>query len=172
MATDLRILILALALAGAAFGASVRAALERAPKENDGLLTEVRAIRAELQQGIQAQLLIARLHEEEQRINNLTGRLETARQAIATLQARQQRMNRQLTQAERNVELGTTSPQDLPGVEASVRALRRLLAEGEQEGKQLEAQESELAGQLATEQARWTDFNNRLDELERRLLTQ
>ena len=171
MATDLRILVLALALAGAAFGASVRAALERAPTENDGLLTEVRAIRAELQQGIQAQLLIARLQEEEQRINNLTGRLETVRRSIATQLAGQQRMTRQLTQAERNVELGNTSPENLPGVEGNIRALKRLLAEGEQEGKQLEAQEAELTEQLATEQARWAGFNNRLDELERRLST-
>jgi hypothetical protein len=76
-----------------------------------------------------------------------------------------------LTQAERNVELGTTAPEDLPGVEASVRALKRLLADGEQEVKQLEIQENQLTGQLDTERARWADFNNRLDELERRLST-
>jgi hypothetical protein len=69
------------------------------------------------------------------------------------------------------VELGTTSPENLPGVEGNIRALKRLLAEGEQEGKQLEAQEAELTEQLATEQARWAGFNSRLDELERRLST-
>jgi hypothetical protein len=78
-------------------------------------------------------------------------------------------MTRQLTQAERNLELATIPPEDLPAVEGSIRSLKRLLAEGEQEGKQLEAQEAELTGQLATEQTRWDDFNKRLDELERHL---
>ena len=171
MATDFRILLVAVVSAGVVLGASAHAALQHAPSANDDLLTEVRAIRADLQQGIQAQLLVARLQDEEQRITNLTGRLETGRGSIATQLAGQQRMTRQLTQAERNVQLGTPAPEDLPGVEASVRALKRLLAEGEQQVKQLETQENELTGQLAAEQARWVDFNNRLDELERRLST-
>ena len=171
MATDSRILLLAVVSAGVVLGASAHAALQHAPSGSDDLLTEVRAIRADLQQGIQAQLLVARLQDEEQRINSLTGRLETVRRSIATQVAGQQRMTRQLAQAESNVELGTTAPEDLPRVEASVRALKRLLVEGEQEVKQLEIQENELTGQLDTEHARWADFNNRLDELERRLST-
>jgi len=38
-----------------------------------------------------------------------------------------------------------------------------------QRSQELQAQESALSGQLASEQSRWLDFNSRLDEIEREI---
>jgi hypothetical protein len=127
-------------LVGLGFVASAHAARQHASNPDDDLLTEVRAIRLELQ-----------------------------RRSITTHQLGQQAMTKQLGQVEKDAQLGTTRPEDLRAVDGSIHELKRLVAESEQEGKDLEAQNAELTQQLATEQARWADFNNRLDELERHL---
>jgi chromosome segregation ATPase len=158
---------------GTTFVGSAHSPQAAAPQ--DDLLTEVRAIRSELKQvagsSIRAQLLVARLQMQEQRINILSGRLAEVRRSLSSHRPGQETMSRQLQQFERGVQLGTTPADEQRGVDGSIRELRRLVAEGEQEEKELQAQEAELTGQLATEQSRWAEINNRLDDLERQLPT-
>ena len=57
----------------------------------------------------------------------------------------------------------------LASLQNECRALARTIRQADQEQQQLEAQETEVVNQLATEQSRWVDFNSRLDEIERQL---
>ena len=50
-----------------------------------------------------------------------------------------------------------------------VRALKLQLEQGQKREQDLRAQEAAASGTLAAEQSRWTDFNARLDALERSL---
>jgi chromosome segregation ATPase len=50
-----------------------------------------------------------------------------------------------------------------------IRALKLQLEQGQKREQDLRAQESAASGTLAAEQSRWTDFNARLDALERSL---
>src|SRR5207244_7564289 len=52
-----------------------------------------------------------------------------------------------------------------------IRSLRLQIEQGQAREDELRAQESALASTVAGEQARWTEFNQRLDALERSLST-
>ena len=135
------------------------------------LLTEVRGLRDALEQmasaGPRIQLFVSRLQLQEARMNNMIKRLETVRESLASEQ-------RELANGQEMVkrfesELATaTGPareeltQVLPGRRREVVDHRTTVA-------RLTAEESQLAADLATEQGRWTDINQRLDELERAL---
>jgi hypothetical protein len=54
-------------------------------------------------------------------------------------------------------------------VDAQVRENKASLAQARLTEQQLRGQESELSGVIAGEQSRWSDFNARLDEIERSL---
>ena len=53
--------------------------------------------------------------------------------------------------------------------EGELAGLKGPLAQMRQRSQELLAQESALAGQLASEQSRWMDFNSRLDDIEREI---
>ena len=62
-------------------------------------------------------------------------------------------------------------PAEFPRAEfdSVVSNLKRTAAQYHDAEQQLRAEETQLAGEIANEQNRWQDFNNRLDELERSL---
>jgi septal ring factor EnvC (AmiA/AmiB activator) len=53
--------------------------------------------------------------------------------------------------------------------ESNVSQMRRRLADQQAREEQLRAQQRDLENALSAEQARWSEFNSRLDELERAL---
>lgn len=59
------------------------------------------------------------------------------------------------------------SPEQRRDCEANMTMRKQQLADQETREQQLRNQESGLANALSAEQARWSDFNARLDELER-----
>ena len=54
-------------------------------------------------------------------------------------------------------------------MEREAQSMKAPMTQMRQRSQELLAQESALAGQLATEQSRWIDFNSRLDEIEREI---
>jgi chromosome segregation ATPase len=78
-------------------------------------------------------------------------------------------MSSQLKRAEEALRAPMVTSEQRKGLEANVSVLTEMLTASEQQERQLQTQESELASQLAAEQNRWVDFNSRLDELERQL---
>jgi hypothetical protein len=150
------------------------------------LLAEVRALRADLAQanqtGVRAQLLMARVQLQEQRVmyfdrrraelaTRTTEAAERTRQAAAAVTDAEERL--------RQIRAGTMVPgMQIPKdqIEGMVkmfesqiekhRADAQAAADFEQ---RMRIEEAEVQSALAGEQGRWSDFNARLDELERAL---
>jgi len=161
-------IVLALAFVRVGHAQSTPAALT-----NDPLLAEVRGLRAELHQAsgvsIRAQLLVARVQLQEQRIIALNGQLADvqrqldAQEAAAVAPAEQVK---RLEEAARGGSHTADQQRDIDGVLAAAKAT---LAQMERAIGQLRRRQSDLLNAVATEQNRWSEFNGRLDELERQL---
>ena len=135
----------------------------------DQLLAEVRALRVELNQAagasIRAQLFVARLQLQEQRVNAVTRELADVQSRLASTQQGLVSMRERLAATEEGQ--ARLPPEDRS--DDQVKALRLQLEQGQSREQDLRAQESALAGAATAEQSRWVDFNNRLDTLEQSL---
>jgi hypothetical protein len=138
------------------------------------LVSEVRALRADMaaasRNQLRAQVLLGRVQMQEQRLAYLDKQRSDAAAAIM--------MQSQMTSALRGpfgARADTDSCSKMPNAdarndcEANVTMMRRQLAEQEAREQQLRTHESELTDALSAEQARWSEFNSRLDEFERTL---
>jgi len=140
---------------------------------SDELLSEVRGLRADVQQAarisLRAQLLVGRLQLQEQRINVITGRLVEVRRLIGVTQSGQIPLAGELRRFEEALRNGNIPADERKDVEDQIPSLKAQFAQMQREEQQLRLQETDLAAEVATEQGRWLDFNSRLDELERLL---
>ena len=137
------------------------------------LVSEVRALRADMaaasRNQLRAQLLLGRVQMQEQRL----AYLDKQRAEVTNMIMVQGQMTSALRGGPGNQ---TGNPcgnmptaEQRRDCEANVAQMRRQLAEQEAREQQLRAAESELTNALSAEQARWSDFNSSLDELERAL---
>ena len=119
---------------------------------------------------LRAQMLLGRVQMQEQRLAYLDKqRADTAAAAMAQSQM--------MSMFQGSMPPGDTSPcEAVPGgpdakrdCEANFTARRRQLADQQSRIQQLQQQETDLTNALQTEQARWSEFNSRLDELEQGL---
>jgi predicted nucleic acid-binding Zn-ribbon protein len=168
-------LIVAGLAAGAALRGGVSAQGPQGPQERDvlpALLTEVRGLRAAMERmasaGPRVQLALGRLQLQEQRVNNLLRRLETARASLANVQRDDEGMRRGLAGMEESLK-SMTEPAQIKGVEQELRAIKERLPGLAAEVQRLQVEESGIVQEIVTEQGRWTDINQRLEELERTL---
>ncbi len=140
-----------------------------AKTSSDELLAEVRALRAEINQAastsIRAQLFVARLQLQEQRVNAVARQLADVQNRLALAQQGQAVMRDRLTATEEGQARLPLEDRS----EDEIRALTLQLEQGQSREQELRAQESALSSAAAAEQTRWTDFNDRLDALERSL---
>ena len=140
---------------------------------NDPLLAEVRGLRADLHQAagasIRAQLLVARLQLQEQRIAVLSGQLAEIRRQLTAKQAEVTAGSEQVKRLEEALRGSSMSTEQRSEVDSHMPYVKASLAESRRQEARLRSQENDLVNQIATEQGRWTDFNNRLDDLERQL---
>jgi septal ring factor EnvC (AmiA/AmiB activator) len=136
----------------------------------EALVNEIRALRADLNRvagaNIRAQLLFGRLQLQEQRTITLSRQLDTIQEQLTKTTAQRAELEDRLK------ELEESPPTQIPleerqGMERSV---RRELTSLQAREQQLRQQQSSLSAAVADEQARWTDFSSRLDELERALI--
>ena len=135
----------------------------------DDLLAEVRGLRAEFNQAagasVRTQLLVARLQLQEQRVNAVARQLADVQDRLAAVQQGQAATSERLAASE-------DGQQRLPPEDRSddqIRALKLQLEQVQKREQDLRAQEASLSARLAAEQATWTQFNTRLDALERSL---
>jgi hypothetical protein len=146
-----------------------------APSGMAELLAEVRGLRADLNQvagaSMRMQVLVARLSLQEQRINTL-GR------QLADTQAQLDAVTRQRVADENNFNrvdsfLSSNDPSlsagDRRGFETERSQAKALLSQAQAQEQQLRGSVTDFSNLIATEQSRWTDFNNRLDALEQSL---
>jgi predicted nucleic acid-binding Zn-ribbon protein len=146
-----------------------------APKNEDvlpALLAEVRGLRAAMEQmasaGPRIQLFVSRLQLQEGRMAAMIRRLDTLRDNLAAA-----RRDSEATQdALKHLETAEASGRSqIPREELTemLARTRRDVAERKGTVARLSGEETQLAQDLAVEQGRWTDINQRLDDLERSL---
>jgi outer membrane murein-binding lipoprotein Lpp len=130
----------------------------------DDLVGEVRALRSDLHQmaesSLKAQLLVARLQVEEQRIDGLARQLSETEQQMRNLEGAR---NPMLTQMLKDFEKQPREPGE-PDMFAGVRAQLDKIENGD---PVLNERQASLSRLLAEEQARWVAFNAQLEALEK-----
>ena len=166
------ILMLALVIVvGVATGHTSEA--QRPAQQEDvlpALLTEVRGLRAAMEQmasgGAQAQLLVGRLQLQEGRITSMIRRLDTVRDSLATARREYDQMRgaMQMFEKESKANAEPDNAKDMEGVFAG---LKTQVVAAKANLDRLSAEEMQLTGDIANEQARWIAINQRLDELEK-----
>jgi|SRR5262245_39315536 len=136
------------------------------------LLTEVRGLRAAMEQmasaGPRVQLFVSRLQLQESRINSMARRLDTVRDDLAKAQRELQASQDEQEKAQASLDSGRSDmPRDqLVGL---LRGLQQEATQRKATVSRLTAEEAQLSQDIAGEQARWTEINSRLDDLERAL---
>jgi DNA repair exonuclease SbcCD ATPase subunit len=145
------------------------------PQTLQNLLSEVRQLRIVLERSAaiapRIQIAVERLKLQQEQVartsrelSDLRDRLDHSRSEFSRIQQRAQSLEASETQ-----ETDASKRHDLD------EALKMTKLDGEQTEKstqQMQAHESELAGQLQSEQSRLTELNDRLDQIERALNVQ
>jgi chromosome segregation ATPase len=141
------------------------------------LLDEVRGLRAALEQmssaGARVQLALGRLQLQEARLNASGRRLDEVRQRLAEALKHQAEVQQQVAGIERELKEQTVrgrgdgpTPEQLEDMRSHH---RQRLAMFTADVQRLTAEEATIATDVANEQGRWIEFNQRLEDLERAL---
>ena len=153
--------------------AAVRA--QEQPGILPSLLVEVRGLRAAIEQmasaGPRVQLALGRLQLQEQRLNTLIMKLDGVREKLAMSQRQATQNQLQLEQVENAMRDAPNAPTQEQRQEAAhmVAALKMEISNAQAEFQRLTAEEASVSADVASEQNRWNEFNQRLEELERAL---
>jgi chromosome segregation ATPase len=136
------------------------------------LLVEVRGLRAAMEQmaaaGPRVQLTFGRLQMQEQRVNTLIRRADELRAKVAETQGALGNARGKLEQLQRALERNANLD-ERNALETMIPELKRQIALTTNELQRLQTEEADASSQVLAEQARWTDINQRLEELERAL---
>ena len=169
----------ALLLAGAAGGLAVsaQAPAPAARPESTGdaavaaLVTEVRALRTDLAAmaiaSVRSQLLVARVQLQEQRLVHLDrqrGEISAKLRDVEAGRAMFAGQMKPLTDP-----ASTLTPDQRRDAEVQLGVFKAQLDAMQATENALRSEENALLNSIATEQARWTDFNSRLDQVEQSL---
>jgi chromosome segregation ATPase len=138
------------------------------------LLIEVRGLRVAMEQmataGPRVQLALGRVQLQEQRVNNLMRRAEEGRNRLGDAQQKYEQMQAQLRQIQEGVRDPRPDGPPLPQLQAEQRETEREVARRAAEVQRLTAESAAIDADLATEQGRWIDLNQRMEALEQSLL--
>jgi chromosome segregation ATPase len=166
-----------LTAAGVAAGAAVQGGpyAEGAQKAQDqdilpALLVEVRGLRTAMEQmassGPRVQLALGRLQLQEQRVNNLLRRLEATRGSLAGVQREEEQHRQQFAAMEEMLKNPLPDGPQRGQVEQDMGHVKQMAARLATEVQRLQVEESDAVQELAVEQGRWTEINQRMEELE------
>lgn len=133
------------------------------------LLNEVHALRVAMEQQAtitpRIQLATARLNIEEQRLEQLNQQVQQVRRELTDATLDGQKLSAEAA----DVESQLRSEKDEPQIKALNLELQDLKLKIQANGalqEQLRVRESDIARALDTEQVRWIDLNNQIDQLE------
>ena len=135
------------------------------------LLAEVKGLRAAMEQiasaGPRVQLSVGRLQLQEGRIAAMVRRLDTVRDTLTTARRDLDRVKG----AMKMLESGDRQPGAPPDEDVGpmLAGMKGEVASAQGNVDRLSAEEAQLTQDVTTEQTRWIEFNQRLDELERSL---
>jgi hypothetical protein len=155
---------LVVGVAGSAAGQQ-RTPPTAAPATMDDVLNELRALRTELRESsaasLRAQLLVARLQLQEQRINTVwrqVSEVEDKLQANEKNRAAPEQILKMM-----GLESGAEPPKEMASI---VEMFKNQMAASEKADSDLKLRQAEL---MTQEQSRWTAFNAQLETLENAL---
>jgi hypothetical protein len=135
------------------------------------LLAEVKGLRAAMEQmasaGPRVQLSVSRLQLQEGRIAAIVRRLDTVRDTLTTARRELDRVKGAMKMLESGDRQPGGPPED--DLRSMLAGMKREAAGAQGNVDRLTAEEAQLTQDVTTEQARWIEFNQRLDELERSL---
>ena len=133
---------------------------QRSPATLDDLLTEIRGMRGDINRAasvsVRAELLTARVTLQELRLGTAAQQLANVRQQLA----------------ESRLRLAPSTEQIKPAMETTsqiLAPLRYTVQQEQQRNRVLQNEEAALMRVIQGEESRWTEFNSRLDDLERAL---
>jgi chromosome segregation ATPase len=168
-------LLTAVLVAAAALGGPLNSEAQVASSSPDvlsALLVEVRGLRSAMEQmasaGPRVQLALGRLQLQEQRVNTLVRRLEDVRTTMAQARTGLEEWTGRLTENER-LSRESPDPEIRRQTEAELKHLKTAIARGTLDLQRLQAEETTLSQDISAEQGRWSELNQRLEELERSL---
>jgi chromosome segregation ATPase len=176
MSTTFRSLVLTAVLASAALlggPADGHAQATATPPEVlAALLVEVRGLRAAMEQmasaGPRVQLALGRLQLQEQRVNTLVRRLEEVRASLAQARRELDPLAERTARFER-LSREAAEPEIRRESEEQLKGLKTEVTRANLEVQRLQNEEAALSQDISAEQGRWTEINQRLEELERSL---
>jgi hypothetical protein len=158
---------LVVGVAGSAAGQQ-RTPPTAAPATMDDVLNELRALRTELRESsaasLRAQLLVARLQLQEQRLNTVWRQLsevEDKLQANETNRTGPEQILKMM-----GLEPGAEPPKEMASI---VEMFKNQMAASEKADSDLKLRQTELMQLMTQEQSRWTAFNAQLETLEQAL---
>jgi len=158
---------LVVGVAGSAAGQQ-RTPPAAAPATTDDLLNELRALRTELRESsaasLRAQLLVARLQLQEQRIN-------TVWRQLSEVEDKLQANEKNRAGPEQILKMMGLDPAAEPPKEMAsiVEMFKNQMASGEKADSDLKLRQMELMQLMTQEQHRWNAFNAQLETLEKSL---
>jgi predicted nucleic acid-binding Zn-ribbon protein len=167
--------VAALVCAAVGVNAVAQSTRPQEPEVLPALLVEVRGLRHAMEQlasaGPRVQLALGRLQLQEQRLNTMLRRLEGVRDSLIGAERSSTEIQRQIVQMQEAVKSLEAAGRegDVRAVTFEVGELKRRLAASQEDVQRLQAEEGTLQQQIAGEQARWSDVNRTLEDLERAL---
>ena len=168
-------LLTAILVSAAALGGPRNSEAQVASSSPDvlsALLVEVRGLRSAMEQmasaGPRVQLALGRLQLQEQRVNTLARRLEDARTSLAQVKSGLEDLTLRMNENER-LSRESSDPEVRQAAEAELRQLKTAVARGTRDLQRLQGEEATLSQDISVEQGRWSELNERLEELEREL---
>jgi hypothetical protein len=152
-----RTLFLAVSLAGTAFGQANAAAQ---PDTLQALLMEIRQLRQTL-------VVIQRLGVQQQHVDALSRQLDQVREQIARSAQESNALMAAMTANESRLAKEQQNGFVRHDIEDEIKKVKVVMEEKAVRDTQQQARESQLAGELQAEQAKWRELNDRLVGLER-----
>jgi chromosome segregation ATPase len=168
MRRALALVTIALLLIVTSLGTSIVARQASAqPDVLSSLLVEVRALRAAMEQlastGPRVQFSMGRLQLQEQRINTLVRRMDEMRDRRTAVELELASKQREIADLEESLRREGMQP------EARAKGLRTEASQILQRLQGLQSEEAALGQEIAAEQGRWSEINQRLEDLDRAL---
>jgi chromosome segregation ATPase len=139
------------------------------PDVLNALLVEVRGLRAAMEHlaaaGPRVQLTMGRLQLQEQRINTLVRRLDEIRDRRNSVETAWASQKMELSALEDAVKRDGASRE----YDVQIKGVKMSLADSSAQLERLQNEGNSLGQEIAAEQGRWSEINQRLEELDRAL---
>ena len=135
------------------------------------LVGEVRALRLAVERSTEvtsrSQTLLGRVQLQENRLADLGRRLDDARQRVRSATAMETTLANDVARTTMTMPEMSANADDRRALEMALNQAKGRLKAAQGDVAQLRAEEQELIGALSSEQARWSDYNTRLEAIER-----